>query len=95
MKLFTRRTNDNRITEVTKADRVWLHSMMKRQRMVLEDLEMFMKLYPDKLDREIVGSLFSVYEMLRDNAESIAYGRSAESIDRYYDVEDYRDRQYR
>ena len=62
--------------DVTRADKVWLHSIIKRQYMVVDDLIKFAELYPDKVDREIVGSLFSIYEMLRDTGESIAYAHT-------------------
>ena len=81
MTLFRNRKSTEATREVTREDKVWMHSIVKRQYMVLDDLIKFSNLYPEKLDSEIVGSLFSIYEMLRDNESSIIYSHEVEDVE--------------
>ncbi|MGN0771132.1 MAG: hypothetical protein ACI4MI_00910 [Christensenellales bacterium] len=59
---------------LSKSDKMFLQSVVKRQRQVIADLIEFDKRYPKSLDRDIVGGLYSIYTLLDNQAQSLILG---------------------
>lgn len=78
MKMFNISDKKKVTKAVTKADKVWLDNIVKRQRVIVDDLIEFNRRYPDKLNREVVGSLFSLYELISDTRDSVVYRNEEE-----------------
>lgn len=60
---------------MTRADKVFLNTIVKRQLYVLKDLYTLHDLYPELIDKDVVGSLDSIYRLLADMSDSIIANR--------------------
>ncbi|MGN0797534.1 MAG: hypothetical protein ACI4M5_04930 [Christensenellales bacterium] len=57
-----------------RTDKMFLTSIVKRQHQVLADLVQFCKKYPQALDKDIVGGLYSIFSLLDNQAQSLIFG---------------------
>ncbi|MEG1536193.1 MAG: hypothetical protein RR416_04405, partial [Clostridia bacterium] len=51
-------------------DRIFLQSVIKRQKLVIQDLCHLNEFYPNVIDKDIIGGLFSLFCLLDDGAQS-------------------------
>ncbi len=66
---FLQRLNDQQT--ITKSDKMFLASIVKRQRQVIEDIMCFDQRYRGALDKDIIGGLYSIYTLLENQAQSL------------------------
>lgn len=70
-RVLSENSYESRERNISKADMVWLDSITKRQKLVINDLIEFANSYPERIDREMVGSFICLYELLADTNESL------------------------
>lgn len=61
----------NQQNNITKCDKMFLTSIVKRQKQIIQDIMCFEQKYSGVLDRDIVGGLYSIYTLLEDQAQSV------------------------
>ncbi len=66
---FLQRLNNQ--NTITKSDKMFLASIVKRQRQLIQDLVYFDQRYKGALDNDIVGGLYSIYTLLENQAQSL------------------------
>ncbi|MEG2561837.1 MAG: hypothetical protein RSB10_04420 [Clostridia bacterium] len=55
---------------MTAGDRIFLQSVIKRQKLVIQDLCHLNEFYPNVIDKDVIGGLFSLFCLLDDGAQS-------------------------
>lgn len=59
------------ITNLNNCDKVFLQSILKRQYYVLKDLYKLHDSYPNIIEKDLVGSLDSLFRIMADMSDSI------------------------
>lgn len=54
-------------------DKIFAKTIAKRQSLIISDLMSLQKTYPDLIDSDIIGGLFSLCTLLEDEIESITH----------------------